>query len=180
MSNFVTFELPLDLVRTLAGGVVGLGLVYLVNWLWRPRVKFLGFTKSRANFGTLYKLRFKLKGRSAPGFCGLQIEWSGGNILAKWDETPNPVRGDDPRQFEAALVPATFYQPLFLGREYAVPIVIEHDGRQEIFSGWWFGREMGYGPDPRLPDSDRVRLTILGGGLRWSREFFVVDIGTAS
>jgi hypothetical protein len=177
---FMTFRFPIDVTSvvasTLAGGVVGFALVYFVNWLWRPRVEVLGWMKTRVNFGVLYKLRFRLKGRLAPGFCALQIEWDGKTLFAKWDETPNPLEGDDPNRFRAELVPATFYQPLFIGREYRVPIVIERDASLQVFSGWWFGWGRGYGPDPTLAMSAQIRLSLTGADLRWSAAFNLEDV----
>ncbi len=166
---------PLDLVSTVAGGLAGLGLVYLVEWLWRPRVKVLGFRKTPSNIGLLYKFRFKLKGRRSPGFCCLRIEWCGRSVLGKWDETPNPVDRDDPNQFRPELVPSTFFVPLLLKQEYSVPIVIEHDGKREIFSGWWFGRPR-WGPDPAVGDGARIRLTLAGGDFQWSGEFALAEV----
>jgi len=169
----------LDLVNTLAsalaGGLVGLGLVHFVAWKWRPRVTELGFNKSSFNLGQLYKLHFKLSGRAYPGLCCLRIEWSGRSVLAKWDETTNPVERDDPTRFVPELVPSTYYLPLLLKLEYAVPIVIEHEGKREVFSGWWFGRKR-FDPDPSIPDGSKIRLTLTGGDLHWSKEFSLSEI----
>ena len=85
MSDYATFTFPLDLLSTLAGGVVGFVLVFIVDWVKRPRVKLLGFAVS-TNFGTLYKLRFRLRGCTEPPSSGavslslpsgtkLQIPW---------------------------------------------------------------------------------------------------------
>lgn len=176
----VTFNLPVDLAgilaSALAGGVVGFFLVYIVNWLWRPKVRTLGWARVPVNFGTLYKLRFTVKGRLSPGLCALEIEWNGRTVFAKWDETPNPLEQDDPSRFRPELVPGTYYQPLFTDREYIVPIVIERDDICQVFSSWWFGWGNGYGSDPTVNRRTDIRLTLAGGDLRWSATFRVDDI----
>ncbi len=177
-SNFFHFDFPLDLASTIAGGLVGLFLVYLVDWLWRPKVTELGFRKEKVNFGTLYKVGFRLKGRKEPGLCSLEIEWCGNRVFAKWDETPNPLKDDEIDKFVPERVPQTFYQPIFSKREYYVPILIEPDntGNKEVFSGWWFGKKKGYGPDPAIKDNAKVSLTLTGSNLCWKKEFNVSEI----
>ncbi len=113
-SSFFRFVFPLDLASTIAGGIVGLALVYLVKWLWRPKVKELGFRKEKVNFGTLHKFGFKIKGKEAPGLCSLEIEWCGNKVFAKWDETSNPLKDDKIDEFVPERVPQTYYQPIFL------------------------------------------------------------------
>jgi hypothetical protein len=167
---------PNILIGAIAGGGVGFLLVYLVDWLWRPRVKEYKFIKEGWNFGTLYKLNFTLKGRSQPGLCALTIQWSSNKgVFAKWDETPNPLEADDPNIFRAELVPSTYYLPLFLKRPYSIPILNKADGSYEVFSGWWFGRNNGYGPNPRLSMSDNLTLTLTGGNFTWSK---IVSVDT--
>lgn len=173
MCDWVTFNLPLDLASTVAGGIVGFVLVFVVDWIKRPRIQFLGFSSAQANFGKLYKFRFRLKGLSPPGLSRLTISWSDKTVFAKWDETPNPLERDDWSRFRPELVPATYDQPLFCGSEYAVPVIIERDGSHEIFSGWWFGKDSGYGPDPGVNKQDHIKLTLSGAGLSWAKEFTV-------
>ena len=181
LTKFFKFEMPIDVGGIIVGFVLGVIAPYVVDWLWRPRVRDVGFVRdANFNLGTLYKLRFTLKGRAVPGMCCLRIEWRGRFVFAKWDEAPNPLEGDDLRRFRPELVPATFYQPLFLRRRYLVPVMIEREGRREVFSGWWFGREMGYGPDPAISERDTVRLTLLGGGFEWTRDFRLDEILRAS
>ncbi len=72
MCDWVTFNLPLDLASTVAGGIVGFVLVFVVDWIKRPRIQFLGFSSAQANFGKLYKFRFRLKGLSPPGVSRLR------------------------------------------------------------------------------------------------------------
>ncbi len=63
-SSFFRFVFPLDLASTIAGGIVGLALVYLVKWLWRPKVKELGFRKKRRLTSVLcINLGLRLKGK---------------------------------------------------------------------------------------------------------------------
>ena len=152
-----------------------MGLVYLVAWRWRPRVKQYVFKKSDFNLGPLYKLHFTLRGRANPGLCCLRIEWSGRSVFAKWDETPNPLERDDPSRFVPELVPSTYYLPLLVKHPYAVPIVIEHNGQREVFSGWWFGRGR-FDPDPAIPVGAKIRLTLTGGDLHWTEEFSLEEV----
>ena len=163
-TQFFHFDFPLDLASTIAGGLVGLLLVYLVEWLWRPSVKYLGLEAVKGNPGTFYKLRFRLAGRKDPDLCCLQVEWCGNKVFAKWDETPNPLKSDQLNEFAPERVPETYYQPLFLRQEYSVPILIKvnNQNNKEVFSGWWFGKGKGYGPDPTIEDSAKISLTLLG------------------
>jgi hypothetical protein len=177
-------DVPNIIAGALAGGLVGfaLGIVgtYFVDWLRRGRVKFLGFKRYETSFGILFGFRFKVIGSLDPGLCCLQIKWPSGRVFGKWDETPNPLQSDDLTQFRPEPVPATFYQPLFIDTEYSIPVIVaDLNGNCDIFSGWWFGRDRGYGPNPRLPSpqSEQIRLTLLGGGgLSYSKEFRVSDI----
>ena len=114
IGDFITFELPIDILAALMGGLVGLALVRGWDWYTQPKVKFLCFVREDVNFGTLHKLKFKIVGKQNPGICQLEIQWDGNSVKAKWDETPNPLENDRPTQFRAELVPTTFYQPLFL------------------------------------------------------------------
>lgn len=181
LAKFFRFDTAIDVPGILIGFVLGVVSPYVVDRLWRPRVRAVAFVRDAGfNLGPLYKLRFTLRGRSVPGFCCLRIEWSGGSVFAKWDEAPNPLAGDDPNRFRPELVPATFFQPLFLRRQYTVPILIEREGRVEVFSGWWFGRPVGYGPDPAVARGETIRLTLLGGGFEWSRDFTVDQVLRAS
>lgn len=174
---------PVDVCNLLAAAIVGfvLGIfsTFFIDWLRRPRVVRLDFRRHKANFGMLYSFQFRLKGSLDPGLCSLRIEWPGGSVFGKWDENPNPLEGDCLDRFKPELVPATFFLPLILNREYSIPIlVVGGDNRCAIFSGWWFGREFGYG-DPALenPDVTQITLTLSGGGgLNYSRTFSGAEI----
>lgn len=179
MSDYLTFKFPLDLLSTLAGGIVGFVLVFVVDLVKRPRVRLLGFAAVPANFGTLYKLRFTLRGCTEPGLCRVTIHWCCKSVFAKWDEAPNPLESDDLSKFKPELVPATYDQPVFFNHEYSVPVVIEKEDKREIFSGWWFGRNNGYGPDPSVESSAEIRITLSGAGLSWSRAFTLAEIVAA-
>ena len=160
--------------------MVGFTLVHFVDWLWRPRVKEYTFVEEKANFGTIYKLSFTLKGRSQPGLCALTIEWGTDkertSVFAKWDETPNPLEGDKLEGFRPELVPSTFYQPLFLGRPYSVPVLIKAKDSYDVFSGWWFGKDCGYGPNPWVGRCDNLSLTLVGGKFSWTKSVTVDKI----
>ena len=176
LSNYLKLDWPLDLVSTLAGGIVGFLLVFIIHFIKKPRMKVLGFEQVSVNFGTLYKLRFKIKGLSSPGICRLRVSWSDKSVYAKWDESPNPLEDDDLSKFKPELVPGTFDQPLFRGIKYSVPIVIENNANREVFSGWWFGKKIGYGPNPRLEKGFNLKLTLYGAGLSWTRSFTEKEI----
>jgi hypothetical protein len=173
--DIVKFDLPLDLASVIAGGIVGFLLVFLVDLIKKPRVKFIGFIKSPSNFGELHKIKFKLNGVSSPGLSRMTISWCGNSVFANWDESPNPLHDDS--EFRAELVPATYDQPIFNGNEYSVPLIIQNNGRYEIFSGWWFGRESGYGPkNIEIDSSTEIRVTLCGSGLVWTKEFTLNDL----
>lgn len=184
----ITLSNPIDVPNAIAVGLVGfiVGIIsgilvtYGLAWLQRPRVQFLGFTEDdKFNLGSLYRFRFRLKGSTNPGLSCLQIQWPEGSVLGKWDEAPNPLAND--RQFKPELVPATFYQPLFFGKEYSIPVIIKPKGKEqfEVFSGRWFGQGLGYGTDPRIgnPQITSICLTLFGGGgLIYCKDFKVSDI----
>jgi hypothetical protein len=77
-----------------------------------------------------------------------------------------PLEGHHLDQFRPERVPATYFQPLIVGRVYDVPVVFEGRDSEaiDIFSGWWFGRTLGYkayaaGLDPSKTE---VSLRVLG------------------
>ena len=171
------FSLPIDLASALIGGIIGLILIEVWDWIRRPKVKALGVVQVNINFGILYKLKFKIMGKQHPGICELKIEWDNKSVNAKWDEAPNPLQNDDMNNFRSELVPATFYQPLFLNKEYTIPII--HRDKNEnlsIFSGWWFGRNAGYGPNPDITEGNKITLILSGNNLEWKKSFKVKDI----
>lgn len=114
VNSYVTLNFPLDLANILAGGVVGFLLVFLVDWVKKPRVKLRKFESVAVNGGTLHKMRFSVGGSETPGLSCLNIEWCCKNVFAKWDETPVPMDSNE-NKFRPELVPATYYQPLFCG-----------------------------------------------------------------
>ena len=134
----------------------------------------MGFIQAPSRFGNLYKLKFKVKGKNSPGLSRITINWFGESVFAKWDETPNPLRNDS--EFRPELVPATYDQPLFNGQEYLVPLIIENNGEYEIFSGWWFGKDKGYGPSPKIDSSTKIKVTLSGAGLKWCKKFTINDL----
>lgn len=178
-NSFIALKLPIDILGALIGGIIGLLLVLLWDWISHPKVRFLGFVHEQVNFGTLYKLRFKITGRQNPGICQLEIQWNGNSVKAKWDEASNPLENDQLDKFRAELVPITFYQPLFLQQEYKVPIVHQenNNGQQlSVFSGWWFGKKKGYGPDPSVSMDTELTLVLSGNNFQWSKKVKVSEI----
>jgi hypothetical protein len=145
--------------------------------------------------GVLYKLRFKLTqtGRfarwttqPAPGTCAFEIRWRGPddaerNVLGKWDETPNPfdrdIRGS--RTFRRERVPLTYYQPLFLDREYRIPILMKDGDRWRVFSGWWFGERVSFSA-PDIHYGAELSITVTGTGFQHERKIdWATDIDLA-
>ena len=76
-------------------------------------------------------------------------------------------------------MPATYDQPPFFNHEYALPLVIEKETKWEVFSGWWFGKDKGYGPDPSIDSGAEIRVTLSGAGLSWSRVITLAEIVNA-
>jgi hypothetical protein len=83
MDRYLAIRWPLDLLSVLASGVVGFLLVFIIDWIWKPRIKVLSFEKVQVNFGILYKLRFRLGGFNSPGVCRLRINWDSKSVFAK-------------------------------------------------------------------------------------------------
>jgi len=180
-------KLSVEILSGLFSGLIGLLLVEIWDLIKRPKVRFLGFKGIKVNFGTLYKLNFKIYGKQHPGICQLEIKWDEKSVKANWDETPNPIKEDKiikdkdgdwvPETFLPEVVPATFYQPLFLEKDYLVPIIHKDDkGQLSIFSGWWFGRKLGYSPDPKINESQRIVLILSGNNFEWRKELKVKEI----
>jgi len=176
LANLTQSSLWREGIGFVAGFAASILSVVLIDWIRRPRVSFIGFERVPVNFGVLHKIQFRLRGRASPGLCRFDIHWDGRQVPAKWDEAPNPLEADDLNQFRPELVPATFYQPLFQRRDYAVPILIERNGQLEVFSGWWFGRGRGYGPNPDLGGVEEIELAVICAGLHWSRQCRVAEI----
>ena len=167
-------DLPNLLIGALFGGIVGYYLVKIIEWSHRVKLKFLGFKIEQTNFGKLLKLRFILKGRFEPGVCCCEIITEDGHRYAKWDETPNPLKGNNLNTFVPEMVPATFYQSLYLKKEYSIPILIEYNEKRiNVFNGWWFGKYEGYAGFAELGNSDSVKIIIRGNGFIWKQKFTV-------
>jgi len=191
-----TFRFPIDLLSAIAGGIVGLILVEIWDKIKKPKVKYKFFRWEKVNFGYLLKIHFMLIGKQHPGICQLEIKWDNKSVLAKWDESPAPlevveengkqvdiVQDEDgdwvAKKFLPHSVPATYYQPLFLNKEYAVPILYKKENgatKFEIFSGWWFGRKEGYGPDARVTEDTKLTLILSGNNFEWREAISIKDI----
>ena len=179
----------IDYVNAILGGIFGLLLVIFKEKFCEPKVEEIGFVKEKVKFGILYKIKFKISRRRLkifparhPGICSLEIEWCGNKVFAKWDENPNPLdrdRMDSPKRFRPELVPLTYFQELFKGKKYYVPILHEDEnGNFTVFSGWWFGRYFGlpYGPDPRVNKNTLLKITLRGTNINWQGSFEVKEI----
>jgi hypothetical protein len=168
--------LSVDAPGLVLGALSGLGVSYLVAWLWRPRVRHTGFCVSDYQGGVLYKLVFEVKGRTPPGTCAVEIRWPGNTrgirdwerTFAKWDETAIPLSNGEFRQ---ELVPSTYFQPLIPNREYAVPVLYRSsDGNLVVFSGWWYGFPT-HKPYSAVEPTWRLLMTLSGTNLRsWTFE----------
>lgn len=114
---------------------------------------------------------------TAPAF---RLEWKGKRVFAKWDELPNPLVDDlyaeNGRNFRAEFVPNTFYLPLTVEREYEIPIIVRKSNNYEVFSGWWFGKGRGYGPDPTVTENDKIIIRFYGETKIFQKTYKVKDI----
>lgn len=172
--RYMEFKIPIDLLGVLLGGVVGLLLVELWEYIKKPKIQFLGFLSSKFNSGgELIKIKFRIKGKSSPGVCQIELKWNKKNVKAKWDESPNPLENDDFEKFKPELVPSTYYQQLFLNKEYMVPVLHKKDSSElSVFSGWWYGQP-NYGPNPSIKFNDNLVISISGNNLEWCKSFSV-------
>jgi hypothetical protein len=168
----VLLRIAVDVPGLLLGALSGIGVSYLLAWLWRPRVRHLGYCRTAYEGGQLYKIVFEITGRTPPGTCVVELEWPGNErgrqwerTFAKWDETAIPVSNG---VFRPELVPATYFQPLIPRREYAVPVLYKSPrGERVVFSGWWYGYPQ-HKPYAAVQPTWRLRVTISGTHLRSS------------
>ncbi len=178
------FPLPSanDLPNILWGGILGFVLVFLVEWLRTPVVRFKGFQKDEfSDKGILYKAKFLITGKFFFPFFALPIGISVLEILyrnhvqfAKWDETPEPVSQG---QFHPEAVPGTFYQTLFLKKTYCVPVLHQDkDKKLTIFCGWWYGRAVGYGENLNIEAHENITLNLKTATSSWARKFKVSNV----
>ncbi len=167
----VLAAISIDVPGLVLGALSGIGVSYLVAWLWRPRVRHVGFCVTEYENGQLYKLVFEVMGRTPPGTCVLELRWPGNRrgradwerTFAKWDETAIPLSNGEFRQ---ELVPATYFQPLIPKRQYAVPILhTSATGDRVVFSGWWYGYPQ-HKPYATVEPTWRLLMTLSGTNLR--------------
>lgn len=161
----------LDLANAILGGLIGYILVILAELYKRPKAKFAGFEKTIFNIGgtangnaNLYKIIFKTSSSTGFGLSQIIIKHGEKNTYAKWDENPNPVLADNAQSFLPELVPLTTSLFLYPKQTYKVPILHEDgDGKYTIFSGWWFGKEKGYGHYNFIAKKeDKITIEIVG------------------
>ena len=168
------------LFGALLGTLVSFFVVKISDYSRKARLRFLGFEEKEVNFGILYKLRFVIKGYNDPGIACIRIDSKGYSTFANWDEAPNPLKKDNIKDFIPEMVPSTYFQPIFLKKEYKVPVIIkekEEDNKYFIFDGWWFGKPDGYYLGEELVESNEITLNVLGGnGLNRKIKFRVKDI----
>lgn len=164
------------LVGILVGWLFGFASDRLILWSRHVKVEFLGFVPVQTNFGTLYKMRFQLKGHENPGECSCEIKANDYTTFAKWDETPNPLREDRLSDFAPELVPMTFRQRLHIGREYCVPLLVKVENGVFVFDGWWFGRGAGYYNQPSLRPRNVLSVSVQGSSFVWSHTFTFEEV----
>ncbi len=175
--------LNLDWSNAILGGIVGLVLVLFIEWYRKPKIKFIGFETVSVSFGTLYKLKIKITGKINPGLSELNIKWNNGNVSANWDENPNPLKNDKLSEFVPEMVPQTRYLNTYSGREYLVPIIHKsEEGKLTIFSGWWFGKDKGYGASvPEIDGNWQLQFEFVSQNVnKKSKKYFVSEIIRAS
>lgn len=158
----MNIDWPNLITGALIGWILGFSLDRIIIWSRKVKVIFTGAELTQTNFGNLYKITFSLKGHENPGKCSCEISVGSATTFAKWDETPNPLVNDNLAEFAAEKVPDTFYQHLYIGKEYKVPIVIQDNQQHYIFDGWWFGKEKGYYSKPPLSENDEIKIVIRG------------------
>ncbi len=174
----MNFDWANVLVGALVGSILGFAFDRLINWSRRVKVVFASFEAVQTNFGTLYKMRFKLKGYEDPGECSCELITNAHTTFANWDECPNPLRNDRLDEFVPEMVPATFHHRLHVGHEYHVPILVKPDNEFFIFDGWWFGRNAGYYTQPPLVRESVVAITLRGSSFAWRRDFTLWEIAS--
>lgn len=179
--NMINWVSSLEWFNALLGGVVGLLLVFCYDWTRRPRIKMCGFRCFDTNFGKLYKIKFKIIGKVHPGASEILIKWKDGQVNAKWDENQNPLRllSDGSEEFVPEKVPDTRILGVYCRREYMVPILHEDSsGQLTIFSGWWFGRNAGYGIDvPTVFKDQKIQIEFVSQNLSKSiGQYYIGDI----
>lgn len=172
----MSIDWPNALVGALVGWILGFAFDRLILWSRRVKVEFVGFESVQTNFGTLYKMQFKLKGHEDPGECSCELKANDYTTFAKWDESPNPLREDRLTDFVPEMVPMTFHQRLHVGREYHLPFIVKVENELFVFDGWWFGRSVGYYKQPPLGHQSTLSASIRGSGFAWSRTFTIDDI----
>lgn len=185
--KWFTFNIPIDVISAITGGLIGLFLVIVYEAFTKPRIYPWNWKIIKEDFnlgfsedpGENYKIKFKVCGLRSPGFCVVKIIWSGNVVKAKWDDVPNPLRNDNPNEFVAELVPQTYLNTIMLEEFYAVPIFnIDKNNKISIFDGWWFGKRlnMPYGPNPVIDKYIEVKIEIKGNELSWKKKFSVQEI----
>lgn len=172
----MSIDWPNALVGALVGWILGFAFDRLILWSRRVKVDFVGFESVQTNFGTLYKMRLKLKGHEDPGECSCELKANDYTTFAKWDESPNPLRQDRLNDFLPEKVPETFHQRLHIGREYHLPFLVKVENEIFVFDAWWFGRSVGYYTQPPLKHESALSASIRGRGFAWTRTFTIGDI----
>ncbi len=156
---FHIFGFTFDVPNAILGGIIGLGLVMLVDYFRKPKVAFKGFISEQTSFGLLYKAVIEIKGSTNPGLTQVSITYGEKEVNAKWDEKPNPLEKDNLDFFKPELVPDTQYFNTFSNKIYKIPIIHkDSEGNVSIFCGWWFGRKRGYGPSLDIDKSTKIKL----------------------
>jgi hypothetical protein len=85
-----------------------------------------------------------------------------------------PKRGRP--KLDLALIPGTYFQPLFYGTTYELPVLVEpRAGSFEVYSGWWYARS----PDPSI-DRDGALTTEVAVGERWRWTYKVWEIAAGA
>jgi hypothetical protein len=172
----MNIDWPNALAGALVGWILGFAIDRLIIWSRQVKVAFTGFEAVQTNFGTLYKMRFNLKGYDDPGECSCELTTNAHTTFAKWDECPNPLRDDRLDAFVPEMVPATFHQRLYVSREYHIPILVKPNNEIFVFDGWWFGRNAGYYTQRALIRESVVDITLRGSGFAWHRAFTLWEI----
>jgi hypothetical protein len=171
------FSWPIDLASVAVGTLTALAVLWLEHALRRPHASMVGFHHRDLNIGRVHYLKVRFGGPlwrkqgDSLGVGMFSLKWPGSSVFGKWNELHEPIRDD---RVDLALIPGTYFQPLFYGTTYELPVLVEPTpGSFEVYSGWWYARS----PDPSIDRDDALTTEVtVGAGERWDWKYKVREI----
>jgi hypothetical protein len=173
---------PIDLASAAVGTATALAVLWLEHALRRPHADMVGFHHHDTNVGRIHYLKVRLRGplwrkqADSLGVGMFSLRWGpDGSVFGKWDELHEPIRDG---RIDLALIPGTYFQPLFYGTTYKLPVLVEpRAGSFEVYSGWWYARS----PDPSIArEGDLTTEVAVGAGERWRWTYKVWEIAAGA